>query len=105
MEKINVIPVTEFADFLKSNGLVIGKASDFVSNLEFDLQVKRANLRKAKAVTLKEILDAKILKHTSKRTLNRWIENGTIRPGEWYKCAKKKQTMILTSALVRLNYL
>lgn len=105
MQPINVIPVTEFADFLKTNGLVIGKASEFVGNMEFDLQVKRANLRSKKAVTLKEILDARICKYKSKRSLNRLIDDGTIREGESYKCAKTNQVMILTSALVRLNYL
>lgn len=105
MQPINVIPVSEFADFLKTNGLVIGKAAEFVGNLEFDLQVKRANMRSKKAVTLKEILDARICKYKSKRSLNRIIEDGTIRDGEWYKCAKTNQIMILTSALVRMKYL
>lgn|SRR5690554_2828045 len=105
MEKINVIPVNEFADYLRQNGLVIGKASEFVGNMEFDLQVKRANLRKKKAATLKEILDAKIIKQSSKRTINRWIENGKIHEGEWYKCAKTNKVMILTSALIRMGYL
>jgi hypothetical protein len=105
MQPINVIPTEEFLNYLRQNNLVIGSASEFVGNLEFDLQVKRANLRGKKAVTLKEILDARICKYKSKRSLNRLIEDGTIREGEWYKCAKAKQIMILTSALVRLNYL
>lgn len=105
MQPINVIQADEFLNYLKDNDLVIGRASDFVGNLEFDLQVKRANLKKAKAVTLKQILDAKILNFTSKRTLNRWIESGKIKNGEWYKCEKTNRTMILTSALVRLGYL
>lgn len=102
---INVVPVDEFLNMLSEKGLVIGKASEFVGNLEFDLQVKRANLRKKKSATLKEILDAKILKHKSKRTLNRWIESGDIREGEWYKSEKNNQVYIMTSALIRLGYL
>lgn len=105
MAAINVVAVTDFLNHLKENGLVLGKAEEFIGNLEFDLQVKRANLRKKKAVTLKEILDAKIIKQTSKRTLNRWIENGTIREPETYKCAKTNQIMIMTEALKRLGYL
>lgn len=105
MQEIKVIPVKDFLNHLKENGLVIGKASDFVANRTFDLQVKRSNLKKKKAVTLKEILDAKIISQTSKRTINRWIESGKIHEGEWYKCAKTNRVMILTSALVRLGYL
>lgn|SRR5690606_1313961 len=105
MQPIKVIPVTEFLQQLKDNGLVIGRAEDFVGNLEFDLQVKRANLRSAKWATLSEILAAKILNINSKRSLNRWIEDGIIRPGEWVKCPKKNQIMILTSALTRMGYL
>lgn len=102
---INVVPVDEFLNMLSEKGLVIGKASEFVGNLEFDLQVKRANLRKKKHANLKEILDAKILKHRSKSTLQRWIKSGTIREGEWFKNEKNNQVYIMTSALVRLGYL
>jgi len=105
MSTINVVPVDEFLNMLSEKGLVIGKASEFVGNLEFDLQVKRANLRKKKHANLKEILDAKILKHTSKATLRRWIESGDIREGEWFKSGKNNQIYIMTSALVRLGYL
>lgn len=105
MQPINVIPVAEFADFLKTNGLVIGKASEFVGNMEFDLQVKRNNLKKLKAATFKQVLDANILPVNSKTALDYWITNGKIKEGETYKCAKTKCKMILTSALVRLNYL
>lgn len=105
MEKINVIPVNEFADYLRQNGLVIGKASEFVGNMEFDLQVKRANLRKKKAATLKEVLDARVLPVNSKSALNYWISEGKFKDGETYKCAKTKRQMILTSALVRMGYL
>lgn len=102
---INVIPTDEFFNYLRQNGLVIGAASDFVGNLEFELQLKRAEIRKKTAVTLKEILDARLGKYKSKRSLNRLIENGTIREGEWYKCTKTNQVMILTSALLRMKYL
>ena len=102
---VNVIEVPAFMEFLKENGLMIGKASDFVGEKEFDLSVRRANLAKKKAVTLKEILDARILKVTSKRSLMRWIDEGKIREGESYKCQKSNQIMVMTSALKRLGFI
>lgn len=105
MQPINVIPTEEFLNYLRQNNLVIGKASEFVGNMEFDLQVKRANLKKLKAATFKQVLDAKILPVKSKTALAYWISEGKFKEGETYKCAKTKRLMILTSALVRLNYL
>ncbi|WKW47289.1 DUF1811 family protein [Myroides sp. JBRI-B21084] len=102
---MQVVAVNDFLNHLKENGLVIGKASEFVGNLEFDLQVKRNQLKKQKAVTFKQVLDAKILPVKSKTALEYWIEKGKFKPGETYKCAKTNRIMILTSALVRLNYL
>lgn len=105
MEKVNVIHANEFADYLRQNGLVIGKASEFVGNLEFDLQVKRANLKKKKAATFKEILETKIMLIDSKNALSYWISQGKFKEGETYKCAKSNRKMILTAALVRMDYL
>lgn len=102
---MQVVAVNDFLNHLKENGLVIGKASEFVGNLEFDLQVKRNQLKKQKAVTFKQVLDAKILPVKSKTALAYWISEGKFKEGETYKCAKTNRIMILTSALVRLNYL
>lgn len=105
MQNINFIPADEFLKFLKENNLVIGRASDFVGNLEFDLQVKRANLRKAKAASLKQVLEAKILPVKSKTAIKYWMSEGKFKEGETYKCAKTNRLMILTSALIRMGYL
>lgn len=102
---VKVIEVPAFMEFLKENGLMIGKASDFVGKKEFDLNVHRANIVKKTAITLKEVLDAKILPVKSKHAVNYWIEQGKFKEGETYKCAKTNKTMILVSALVRLGYL
>lgn len=103
--KVNVIEVPVFMEFLKENGLMIGKASDFVGKKEFDLNVHRANITKKKAVTLKEVLDAKILPVKTKNGLNYWIEQEKFKDGETYKCAKTNKTMIMVSALQRMGFL
>lgn len=102
---VNVIEVPVFMEFLKENGLMIGKASDFVGKKEFDLNVLRANLKKKKSVSFKEILDAKILPVKSKHAINYWIAQGKFKEGETYKCAKSNKIMIMVSALVRMGFI
>ena len=102
---MQVVPVNEFLNYLKVNGLVIGKAEDFIGEREWQLQEQRAKLKKLKAATFKQVLDANILPVKSKTALNYWIAEGKFKTGETYKCAKSKKLMILTSALVRMGFL
>lgn len=85
MEKVNVIHANEFADYLRQNGLVIISAAE-VSNIEMvKINQLRADLRRKKALTLTEIVEAKLLAVKSQQALRHWIKNGKIRENEFFK--------------------
>jgi predicted transcriptional regulator len=98
---IQYVNVNEFMAALKSKGLLI------VSSKEWEaVQVIAARkLMKKRALTLSEIANNDLLgKKMSKRSVERMIENGVIKPNETYQESKgTKKIMILTTAINRLN--
>jgi hypothetical protein len=98
---IQYVDVNDFMAALKSKGLLI------VSSKEWEaVQVITARkLMKKRALTLSEIANNDLLgKKMSKRTVERMIENGVIKPNETFQeTTGNKKVMILTEAINRLN--
>jgi predicted transcriptional regulator len=98
---IQYVDVNEFMAALKSKGLLI------VSSKEWEaVQVITARkLMKKRALSLSEIANNDLLgKKMSKRTVERMIESGVIKPNETFQeTTGNKKVMILTAAINRLN--
>lgn len=91
----------EFIDMLKLQGLVIVSLSEHEAAKDY--AQKRA-LRK-KALSCKEIADLELLGTINKRTIQRWIDTGKIKEGEWYReSGGCDRIMILTMAIKRLRH-
>lgn len=101
MAKETFINANEFITMLESRGLVI------ISKVDFELgkQIARKNILKRNSLTLKEIVDHELLPLKSKKGVNDWIENGTIKEGEVIRnIGNKNMIRVLTSAIKRLGY-
>lgn len=95
------IDANEFINELQSRGLVIVSVNEFEAGKE----ISRRKLMKRKALTLKEIVDHKLLPLTSKRGVENWITNEKIKPEEVIQeQTGKKRILVLTSAITRLGY-
>jgi len=95
------INANEFIESLLSKGLIIVSASEFEASK--DIERKRA-MRK-KALSLKEIVDYKLLPLKSKKGVESWITRGKIKPEEIYReSSGLNRVMVLTSAIRRLGY-
>jgi hypothetical protein len=98
-----LIKASEFAKYLKNEGLVIVSKSELERISGIRIAQKRNDLLKRTFLTLREILSLDLLPVKSKTTLERWIQNGTFLKSEVSK-NDKEQTIVLTSALKRLGY-
>ena len=88
---------------LEKNNLVIVHKNVLEHVVEEDLQMKRTRLLNQKTVSLREIVDGKLLPLNSKESVRHWIKSEKIRPDEVFVMAGG-QIKILTSAIKRLGY-
>lgn len=101
MSEVTFINANDFIEMLRSRGLVIVSAVDF----ELGKQIARKRILKRTSLTLKEIVDHNLLPLKSKKGVNDWIENGTIKESEVIRdIGPKKMIKVLTSAIKRLGY-
>ena len=98
-----LVKISELVDFLKANNLVIVSKTDFAAVTDEDLNLLRVRMLKKRAVTIAEIVNAKLLPLTSKQGVLHWINNEIIKPDEVYKNHVGK-IYVLTSAIKRLGY-
>lgn len=98
-----VIKAAEFANYLHEQGLIIVSKVELERMAKIEVNQKRKDLLSRTNLKLTEILKLELLPVKSKRSLERWIENGTFLPSEVSKNAYN-QTIILTSSLIRLGY-
>jgi hypothetical protein len=99
MKPNTYINAAEFLETLKNKGLVIVSAAEFEAGNEF----LRAQLMRRKDLSLKEISDSGLLGKKHKRTIQRWIDCGKIKTGEWHREDSGK-VKVLTVAIKRLGY-
>lgn len=101
MAATNYINANDFIETLKSQGLVIVSVKDF----EASKDVERNRLMRRKALSLREIVRAKLLPLQTVKGVKDWILSEKIKKNEWYQEASGyKRVMILTSAIKRLGY-
>lgn len=98
-----VIKAADFANYLHEQGLVIVSKVELERMAKIEMNQKRKDLLSRNYLKLAEILKLELLPVKSKRSLERWIENGTFLPSEVSK-NRLGQTIILTSSLYRLGY-
>lgn len=98
-----VIKAADFADYLHKQGLIIVSKVELERMAKIEMSQKRKDLLSRNHLKLTEILKLELLPVKSKRSLERWIENGTFLPSEVSK-NRLGQTIILTSSLYRLGY-
>jgi hypothetical protein len=95
------INANDFIDSLHSKGLIIVSAREYEATKDID----RRRVMKKKAITLKEIIDFKLLPVKSKKGVENWIKLGKIKSTETYREATgNNRIMVLTSAIRRLGY-
>lgn len=98
-----VVNIKDFVQYLEQNNLVVVDKKLFDTVVQEDLQVKRSRLLKQPSITLREIIDAKLLPLSTKQSVRHWIKNEIIKPNEVLKM-KNGQIKILSSAIKRLGY-
>lgn len=98
-----VIKTAEFVNYLKKEGLVIVSKAELERIGITEKALMRKDMLSRKFLKLTEVLKLELLPVKSKRSLERWIENGVFLPSEVSKNAYN-QTIILTSSLIRLGY-
>jgi len=89
--------------FLETKGLAIVPKGMIEDVNERRLNRQRKTLMANKAVTLKEIIDARLLPLQSKQGVRSWIESGKILPTETY-VNENGLVMVMTAAIKRLGY-
>lgn len=95
------ISADEFIATLEKRGLCIVSVAEF----EAGKDILRRRLMKRNVVTIKEIVDHKLLPLTSKKGVEGWISSGRIKSEEVIREAHgKKRTLVLTTAIIRLGY-
>lgn len=95
------INANDFIESLQLKGLIIVSAREYEATKDID----RRRAMKKKSLSLKEIVDYKLLPVKSKKGVENWITLGKIKPDETYReTGGKKRIMILTSAIRRLGY-
>lgn len=94
------INASEFIETLKQQGLVIVSMAEHEAAKDY--AQKRA--MKKKSLSTKEISDLELLGKVNKKTIQRWIDSGKIKSGEWYpESGPLKTIMVMTSAVKRLR--
>lgn len=95
------INANDFLESLKLKGLVIVSAKEFEATKDLD----RKRMMRKKSLSLKEIVDYKLLPVTSKKGVESWIHRQKIKPDEVFReTTGKKRIMVLTAAIRRLGY-
>jgi len=83
-----VVELNDFVKHLKDNDLMIVRKDDYLKKHDLELtHIQRAFFRR-KNVTFKQIIDAKVVKVTTKQALLYWLKKGTIRKDEHFKNSK-----------------
>lgn len=98
-----LIKVQDFMDHLKHNDLVIVSRKDLLDASKIDLDLLRRDSLKKKNLSIKQIIDAKLLPITTKSGVRNWIAEGKFKPDEVFKTTVG-EIRILTSAIKRLGY-
>jgi flagella basal body P-ring formation protein FlgA len=101
MSEAVFINANEFIETLKAQGLCIVSASEFEAHKE----ILRRKIMRRNSLTLKEIVDHKLLPLTTKKGVEDWILKKKIKPEEVIRESDgKKRILVLTSAITRLGY-
>jgi len=83
-----VIELNGFMKHLKDNDLMIVRKDDYFKKKDIELaRIQRAFFRK-KNVTIREILEAKVVKVTTKQAFLYWFRKEIIRKDEHFKNSK-----------------
>lgn len=97
---MKVVEVSEFMNFLKANDLVIVSASEFQANRQIELNALRARLLKKRALSINDIVQAKLLPYSTKQGVRHWMDKNLKQNEHWYQEAKgQKRIMILTEVI------
>ena len=101
MKANTYINANDFIETLKNNGLIIVSAAEYEATK--DLQSRK--MMKRKAISLKEIVEHRLLPLKTKKGVQDWIDNQKIKPVEWYtEKGSQNKIMVLTAAIRRLGY-
>ena len=101
MKPATYIDANDFIETLLVKGLVIVSVKEFEAGKE----LQRNRLMRRKALSLSEIVKAKLLPLATVKGVNGWILSGKIKEGEWYQeSSGYKKVMVLTAAIKRLGY-
>ncbi|WP_281321987.1 hypothetical protein [Flavobacterium aestivum] len=101
MKQNTYINASDFIESLQSMGLIIVSAREFEASKDLD----RKRMMRKKALSLKEIVDFKLLPLKSKKGVESWISRGKIKSDEIFQeQTGQKRIMVLTSAIKRLGY-
>ena len=83
-----VVELNGFMKHLKDNDLLIVRKDDYFKKKDIELaRIQRAFFRKTN-VTIREIIEAKVVKVTTKQALLYWLRKETIRGEEHFKNSK-----------------
>jgi len=97
------VNVADFMEHLKRNDLVIVSRKDLLNSSKIELDLLRRDLIKKKDLSIKQIIDAKLLPITTKSGVRNWISVGKFKDNEVFKTSVG-EIRILTSAIKRLGY-
>lgn len=100
------VSIPELMDYLKQNELVIVHRSDYervtgIADRKLEMMQEKA-LRKD-ALTLKEIIDLKLLPYTSKQGIRNLLKTGKLKSYELYTDPKSNKQKINTAAIKRIR--
>lgn len=97
---MKVIEISEFMRFLQKNDLVIVSASEFQANKEIELNALRARLLKKKAVSVSDVVKAKLLPYSTTQGVRHWMSRKLEKNVHWYQeNTGKKRIMLLTEVV------
>lgn len=97
------VNIRELMDHMKQNDLVIVSRKDLLNSSKIELDLLRRDLMKKKDLSIKQIIDAKLLPITTKSGIRNWISVGKFKEDEVYR-TRVGEIRILTSAIKRLGY-
>ncbi len=96
-----VVELNGFMKHLKDNDLMIVRKDDYFKKKDIELtRIQRAFFRK-KNVTIREIIEAKVVKVTTKQALLYWLKKETIRKDEHFKNSKG-ENMVRVEGIKRI---
>lgn len=97
---MKVVPIPEFVNYLKSNGLVIVRAEEFQANKQIELEALRARLLKKKAISVSDVVRSQLLRYKTEQGMRHWLQKNLKEGEHWYReKSGKKRIMILTEIL------